>query len=241
MSSKDMYKEDLAEVLRNLSKGTVDLAVKKLYDAIKDVANENFFPNRHSLADIAHLVWPRWTISEEEVNISQAKDKIKFDVYLDIEVPDDTTQKFTEILLLQKEFFNDCVFWKKYEKIDVKVNKDIGEGIINVYLTVIPTNSFTFNINDERVILEILNQEGDFFINSFSFDGFDEKLFLGALKIKIEREKTSSLFFKNNLGENFFSECFYKLIQSKLVKGKREYAKKYKLNVKARFSKDLKN
>lgn len=35
MSSKDMYKKDLAEVLQNLSKGTVDLAVKKLYDAIK--------------------------------------------------------------------------------------------------------------------------------------------------------------------------------------------------------------
>lgn len=88
--------------------------------------------------------------------------------------------------------------------------------------------------------MKILKQEGDFFENSFSFDDFDEKLFLCALKIKIEREKTSSLFFKNNLGENFFSECFYRLIQSELVKRKREHAKKYKLNVKARFSKDLK-
>lgn len=83
-----MYKKDLAEVLLNLSKGTVDLAVKKLYDAI----------------------------SEKEVNISQAKDKIKFDVHLDIEVPDDTTRKFTEILLLQKIFSDACVFWKKYKK-----------------------------------------------------------------------------------------------------------------------------
>lgn len=45
--------KDFAEVLLNLAKGTVDLAVKKLYNEIKD--------------------------------------KIKFDVYLDIEVPDDTT------------------------------------------------------------------------------------------------------------------------------------------------------